>query len=108
MTESTLDEIKQAENDADRIVEDARKKSAAIVAGAKEKAAEILRQGSEEAARVSGQLAGKRQEKLQAVREKVLGEGAAEIKSLRKSGEKRVEEAVGLVLEAFEMEISQV
>ncbi len=107
MAGSALEEIRQAESDADRIVENARKKAAAIVAGAREKATQVLEQGREDAARISGQISGKRQEKLQAVREKVLDDGAAGLKSVKKSGEAMLGEAVGIVLEAFEGEIPQ-
>lgn len=106
MIGSALEDVRKAEAEADRIVEDARKKAAAIVSGAKEKAAHLLRQRKEETGQKKAQLEARRKEKADAAREKVLAEGSAEIKSLRKLSEKKTDDAVELVLEAFEREAS--
>lgn len=105
MLGAVLEDVRKAESDADRILDEARLKSAAIVAEAREKAAQSLKENQEELASKLAQFAERRKEKMLALREKARSEGADELRSLRKAGEKKLDDAVALVLEAFESEI---
>ena len=105
--ETALDEIKDAEKEADRIIEDAEKKKQKIISDARLSAAQFLKDREAELAGKKAQAIGRQKEKLLAAREKILGEGVDELKSLRKNAEKRADEAIALVLEAFEKEIMQ-
>ena len=106
MIEHALEEIRKAENEADRLVEEAKRKSSSIISEAKEKAAKMLKETEERLAQKKAQSEGHRKEKTLELRSKILGEGSIELKSLRKSAAKKTDEAAELVLEAFDREVS--
>ena len=105
--ETALDEIKDAEKEADRIVEEAEKQKQKIISDSRMQAAQFLKGREAELADGKAESIERHKEKILAAREKMLGEGSSGLKLLRKSAEKRAEEAVALVLEAFEKEILQ-
>ena len=105
MIETALDEVKGAEKEADRLVEDTKHRGAKLIAEVRKKADEYVKNSEEELAKKKAQLMEHQKVKVLAAREKVLAEGLDRLKSLRKSAEKRAAEAVDVVLEAFEKEI---
>lgn len=107
MVGNALEEVRQAEKEADRIIEDASRKKEAIIGEARAKAARFLKDGGEELAERKAESIERLKEKLLASRSKILGEGSDKLKSLRKSAEMKTDEAAELVLEAFENEISK-
>ncbi|MBI2550536.1 hypothetical protein HYV83_05155 [Candidatus Woesearchaeota archaeon] len=102
---TALEEIKQAENDAERLVEDSGKRKESIIAEGRVKAAQFLKEKEEGLAREKAEALEHQKEKALAAREKVLAEGRDKLKSLRKSAEKQADGAVELVMDAFEKEI---
>ena len=102
---TALEEIKQAENDAERLVEDSGKRKESIIADGRVKAAQFLKEKEEGLAREKADTLERQKEKALAAKEKLLGEGRDKLKSLRKSAEKRIDDAVELVMDAFESEI---
>ena len=107
MAETALEEVRQAEKEASKLIEDAASRKEAIVSEAKAKAARFLNDRKEELAKDKAESVQDLKEKLLATRSKMLSEGAAGIKALRKYGEKKTGEAAELVLEALENEISK-
>ncbi len=107
MAETALEEIRQAEKEADKLTEDAARKRDAIISEARARAAKFLKEREEELAKNKAAAIQRLKEKLLATRENILGEGTDKIKALRKSAEKKTEDAAGFVLEAFENEISK-
>ena len=107
MAETALEEIRQAEREADKLIQDAARRKDAIISEARAKAARFLKDREEELAKNKAESLEGLKEKLLATRSKVLAEGADSIKALRKSGEKKTEDAAELVLEAYESEISK-
>ncbi len=106
MAETALDEIRQAEKEADKLNEDAARRKDAIISEARARAAKFLKESEEELAKNKAESRESLKGKLLAAMGKVLSEGADRIKALRKAGEKKTGEAAELVLEAFENEIS--
>ena len=104
---AALDEVRKAESEAERLVADAKKKAAAIVLDARGKASQFLKDREHELAVRKAQLEAKRSERMLAIREKAMAGGSLELKSLRKSAERKVDDAVGIVLDGFEREISE-
>ncbi|MBI2175847.1 hypothetical protein HYU40_00670 [Candidatus Woesearchaeota archaeon] len=107
MAGTALEEIRQAEKEADRIIEDAGRRKEAVISEARAKAAQFLKDKEKELAKGKASSMENLKEKLLAARSKVLSEGSEKVKVLRKSGEKKVSEAAELALEAFENEISR-
>ncbi len=107
MVGNALEEVRAAEKDADRIIEDSNRKKEVVISEARAKAARFLKEREDELAKKKAEAVERLKEKLLASRSKVLGEGSDKLKSLRKSAERKVDEAVELVLEAFENEISK-
>ncbi len=107
MAGTALEEIRQAEKEADKLIEGAAGRKDAIISEARAKAAKFLKDREEELAEDKARSMERLKEKLLATREKVLSEGSDTVKALRKSGEKKISEAAELVLEAFENEISR-
>lgn len=107
MAETALDEIRQAEKEADRLIGDAAGRKDAIIGESRAKAARFLKDREEEFAKDKANSMERLKEKLLASRSKVLSEGSERVKALRKSGERKVGEAAELVLAAFDNEISQ-
>ena len=105
--DTALDEIKVAEKKADMLLEEAEKQKQKIMSDARLRAAQFLKDSEAELAEKKAQTIERRRGKLLAAREKILGEGVNELKSLRKNSEKRADEAIDLVLEMFEKEITQ-
>ncbi|MBI2145235.1 hypothetical protein HYU18_02825 [Candidatus Woesearchaeota archaeon] len=105
MIGSALDEVREAERDAERLVEEAKLKALSIVSEARAKASQLLKDREAELSRNGEQLSEKQGERLRALREKILAEGSSELKSLRRAAEKKSDAAVGLVLDAVEKEI---
>lgn len=102
---NALEEIKQAENDAERLVEGSVRRKESIIAEGRVKAAQFLKEKEEGLAKEKAEALERQKEKALAAREKVLAEGRDRLKSLRKSAEKRIGDAVELVMDAFENEI---
>ncbi|MEK6853784.1 MAG: hypothetical protein AABX60_00485, partial [Nanoarchaeota archaeon] len=107
LMDTALDEIKVAEKKADMLLEEAEKQKQKIMSDARLRAAQFLKDSEAELAEKKAQTIERRRGKLLAAREKILGEGVNELKSLRKNSEKRADEAIDLVLEMFEKEITQ-
>ena len=107
MAETALDEIRQAEKEADNLIGDAARKKDAIIGEARARAAQFLKDRGEELAKKKAESIERLKEKLLASRSRVLGEGSDKLKSLRKSAEMKTDEASELVLEAFKNEISK-
>lgn len=107
MVGNALEEVRAAEREADRIIEDASRKKEAIISEARAKAARFLKEKEDELAKRKAELMERQKEKLLASRSKVLGEGSDRLKSLRKSAERKEGDSAELVLEAFENEISK-
>ncbi|MBI2141376.1 hypothetical protein HYU16_03035 [Candidatus Woesearchaeota archaeon] len=105
--ETVLDEIKGAEKEADRLVEEAERQKQKIMADSRLRAAQFLKDREAELAEGKVQAVERQKEKIAAGREKILGEGVSELKSIRRNAEKRANDAIDLVLEAFEKEILQ-
>lgn len=107
MAETALEEIRQAEKEADRIIEDAAHRKGAIISEARAKAARFLKDREEELAKGKAKSMEQLKEKLLAARSKVLSEGSERVKALRKSGERKISEAAELAIAAFENEASR-
>ncbi len=105
--ETALGEIKDAEKEADRIVEEAGKQRQKIISDSRMRAAQFLKDREAELAEGKTEAMERQKEKILVAREKILGEGLNELKSIRKNAEKRVNDTINLVLEAFEKEILQ-
>jgi vacuolar-type H+-ATPase subunit H len=101
-----LEEIKVAEKESERMIEEGGRKKAAIIADAKAKAAQILKEKTGEISADRARSIEKQNERALAAKQKVLDEGETELKAVRKSAEKNVADAVSLVLDAFDKEIS--
>lgn len=106
--ETALDEIKDAEKEADNLLEEAEKQKQKIISGARLAAAQFLKDREAGLSEKKAQMIERQKEKIAAAREKILGEGMGELKSLRKNAGKRANDAIDLVLEAFEKEIMQI
>ncbi len=102
---TALEEIKQAENDAERLVEGSVKRKESIIAEGRVKAAQFLKEKEEGLTKEKVEALERQKEKALAAKEKLLGEGMDKLKSLKKSAEKRMDDAVELVMDAFENEI---
>ncbi|MBI2143239.1 hypothetical protein HYU20_02755 [Candidatus Woesearchaeota archaeon] len=107
MVGNALEEVRAAEKEADRIIEDSNRKKEAIISEARAKVARFLKEKEDDFAKRKAESMERLKEKLVTSRSKVLGEGSDKLKSLRKSAEREVDEAVELVVEAFESEISK-
>lgn len=107
MAETALEEIRQAEKEADRIIGDAARRKDAIISESRAKAARFLKDREEELAGDKANSMERLKGKLLESRSKVLSEGSERVKVLRKAGERKISEAAELVLEAFESEISR-
>ena len=107
MAETALEEIRQAEKEANKLIQDAARRKDAMISEARAEAAQFVKDREEELAKNKAESLQDLKEKLLATRVKVLSEGAESIKALRKSGEKKTSEAAELVLEALENEISK-
>jgi len=101
----TLEDIRLAEKEAERIVTEANSKKPKIISDARARAAQFLKEKEVELAGQKAIAAEKQKEKITAARGKLLGESSEKLKSLRKSSEKRTDDAVNLVLDALEAEI---
>ena len=107
MLEAALEEVKEAEKEADRLLEAEKQKSIKVIAEARNKAAQYVKDSEDALAKKKAQLIERQKEKLLAAREKVLSEGLDRLKSLRRSAEKKAVVAVDFVLEAFEKELAK-
>ena len=107
MIEAALDEVREAEREADRLLEAEKQKSAKLVADARNKAAQHVKDSEGSLDNKNAQVIERQKEKIVATREKVLADGLDRLKSLRKSADKRTAEAVDFVLEAFEKELAK-
>ena len=105
MIETALDEVKGAEKEADRLVEEEKRKVVKFIAEVRNKAAQYVKESEEDLAKKKAQLMEHQKVKILAARERVLADGLDRLKLLRRSAEKREAEAVDVVLEAFEKEI---
>ncbi|MBI2581215.1 hypothetical protein HYV85_05435 [Candidatus Woesearchaeota archaeon] len=105
--DAVLGEIKDAEKEADGIVEEAEKQKQKIISDSRMNAAQFLKAREAELAEGKAQAIERQKEKIAAGRGKILGEGMSELRSMRKNAEKRANVAINLVLEAFEKEILQ-
>ena len=106
MIEAALDEVREAEREADRLLEAEKQKSAKLVADARNKAAQHVKDSEGSLDNKNAQVIERQKEKIVATREKVLADGLDRLKLLRKSADKRTAEAVDFVLEAFEKELA--
>ena len=106
MIEAALDEVREAEREADRLLEAEKQKSAKLVADARNKAVQHVKDSEGSLANKNAQVIERQKEKIVATREKVLADGLDRLKLLRKSADKRTAEAVDFVLEAFEKELA--
>ena len=107
MLQTVLEEVRQAESEAEKLIVEAGRKKETIIAEARARAAQFLKEKEEELAKKKANVIGLEKEDILAARQKVLGQGGDRLKSLRKSAEKKLEDAVELALEAFDKEISQ-
>ena len=107
MAETALEEIRQAEREAGKLIQDAGRRKDAIISEARTKATQFLKDREEELAKNKAESIESLKVKLLATRGKMLSEGADSIKALKKSGEKKTSEAAEFVLEALESEISK-
>lgn len=105
MIETALDELKGAEKEADRLLEAEKQQVTKLMAEVRNKAAQYVKDSEDATAKKKVQLLEKQKEKIHAASEKVLYEGRDKLKSLRKSAEKKVDDAVRVALEAFEQEV---
>ena len=105
MIETALNEVKGAEKEAERLVEDEKQKAAKLIAEAKNKSLQYVKNSGDELARKKTQLIERQKEKILAATEKVLADGIEKLKLLKKSAEKKTAEAAEMVVEAFEKEI---
>ena len=103
--ETALAEIRQAEKDAERMIDEANQKKVAILAQARARVAELAKESEAERVKKRAQLQEKQQEKVAASREKLLAEGAENLKAIQRAGEKKIGDAVALVLDAVEKEL---
>ncbi len=107
MIEAVLEEVREAEKEADRLLESEKQKSARLVADARNKAAQHVKDSEDSLASKKAQMIERQKEKILAAREKVLADGLDKIKALKKSAEKKTAEAVVFVLEAFDRELAK-
>jgi V/A-type H+/Na+-transporting ATPase subunit G/H len=106
MAESALEEIKIAENDAEKLTIEANEKKNRIISDARAKAAQFLKERADELANKKAQSIERQKEKALAARQKVLDEGEEKLRTLQKSADKKMEDATALILESFDKEIS--
>lgn len=104
---TALEEVKDAEKESEKIVEEVHRQMAAIIADARTKAAQFLKEKEEELARGKAQAMERQKARIMATREKVLAEGLEKLKSLRKAAERRTGAALECVMESFEKTISR-
>lgn len=102
---NVLEEVKAAENAADKIVEGARQQAQVVVSDAKSNAVRLLKEKEEELALKKAQSLERHREKVLAARQKLLAEGFESLGSLKKGADRKTDDAVALVMEAFESEI---
>ncbi len=107
MIEAVLEEVKEAEKEADRLVEAEKQKSVKLLAAVRNKAAQYVKDSEDLLAKKKAQTVERQKEKILAAREKALADGMDRLKSLRKSADKKTAEAVDFVLEAFEKELAK-
>ena len=105
MIETALNEVKGAEKEAERLVEDEKQKSAKLMAEVRNKSSQYVKNSSDELARKKAQLIERQKEKIMAAREKALADGMDKLKLLKRSAEKKTAEAAEMVVEAFEKEV---
>lgn len=103
---TALEEVKDAEKESERIVEEAHRQRVTIIADARTKATQFLKEKEEELARDKAQTMERQKARIMAAKEKVLAEGLEKLKSLRKSAEKRTDAALECTMESFEKTIS--
>ena len=107
MIEAALEEIREAEKEADRLLEAEKHKSTKLVAEARNKAAQHVKDSEDSLTERKAQMVEQQKEKIMAACEKVLADGLDRLKSLRMSADKKTSEAVDFVLEAFEKELAK-
>ena len=105
MIETALNEVKGAEKEAERLVEDEKQKAAKLVAEVRNKSSQYVKNSGDELARKKAQLIERQKEKIMAAREKALADGMDKLKLLKRSAEKKTAEAAEMVVEAFEKEV---
>ncbi|HIG98271.1 TPA: hypothetical protein HA231_02525 [Candidatus Woesearchaeota archaeon] len=103
---AAMEEVRKAEREAGRILEEAKKNAAAILAEARENAASLQREKEGDFSMKKAELLGRGKEKVAALKEKSLEQGRERIAAFVKASNKGQDGAVALVLEAFEREIS--
>ena len=105
MIETALNEVKGAEKEAERLVEDEKQKAAKLMAEARNKSLHYVKSSDDDLSRKNAQLMERQKEKIQAAAEKVLADGLEKLKILKKSAEKKTAEAAEMVVEAFEKDV---
>ncbi|MBI2143615.1 hypothetical protein HYU17_00495 [Candidatus Woesearchaeota archaeon] len=102
---TVLEEVKAAEGEADKIVEQARQQSQGIISEARSNSARLLKEKEDELSIRKAHSLEKQKERVLAARQKLLAEGSEKLESLEKSAGRNAADAVALVMEAFEREI---
>ncbi|WP_332897302.1 MULTISPECIES: ATP synthase archaeal subunit H [unclassified Haladaptatus] len=97
-----LDRIKEAEREADEIVEQAETARKERIAEARERAEAIREEAHEEARELEEQRLATAESELEAERKEILAAGEAEREALEERAQSRVDDVVSFVVESFE------
>jgi len=103
--EKILSEIKEAEDNARKMIDDGKKRKNDRIASARAEAREIIKQ-AEVDAQISVQSAmSSAEQSITSDRKKIIEDGVHEAESIAKSASSKVDEAVKLIVNEFERAI---
>ncbi|WP_292469062.1 ATP synthase archaeal subunit H [Methanolobus sp.] len=103
--EKILSEIKEAEDNAHKMVDDGNKRKNDRIASARAEAREIIKQAEVDAQKSAQSAMKSAEESIASDKAKIIENGASEAKSIASSASSNVDEAVNIIINEFERAI---
>ncbi len=103
--EKILSEIKEAEDNARKMVDDGKKRKNDRIASARAEAREIIKQAEVDAQKSAQSAMKSAEESIASDKAKIIGNGESEAKSIGSSASSNVDEAVKVIINEFERAI---
>jgi V/A-type H+-transporting ATPase subunit G/H len=103
--EKILSEIKEAEDNARKMVDDGKKKKNDRIASARAEAREIIKQAELDAQKSAQSAMKSAEESIASDKAKIIEGGESEAKGIASAATPKIDEAVGLLINEFERAI---
>lgn len=103
--EKILSEIKEAEDNARKMIDDGKKRKNDRIASARAEAREIIKQAEADAQKSAQSAMRSAEASIASDRVKIIEDGVREAGSIAKSASSRIDEAVKLIVNEFERAI---